>query len=924
MNILTRFTAKAMKKTPGRTLVTILGVILSAAMFTAVTTFAFSLWTFLKDGAIAQTGDYFVSCNFLSEEEVRTLKDDRRITHMAQYKALGYLETQKGVSGPLSTFVLAAGDPAYFEAMPIRLSQGRYPENSGELLLHEGALWTLETYGIETAVGSRISPELLRCTGDYPEVGSLGELPLSFTGEYTVVGHIREDVSLSNNGRDTYPMLTLADGKEGTPLWYRVYLKSNPNKVWDLIKGSEFHDIEVNETLLAIYGQSRYENFTEIILWLAIVLCTIIVVGSVSLIYNSFSISLSERTKQFGLLSCIGATKKQLRRAVYAEAMFLALPGIPLGVFFGYSGISLTLYFLRSRIALILGGSGEGIVLHGVFSPLALTLGGLLALVTLLLSASIPAKRATAISPLESIRQSRDYVLPKKRKKLRPSLFGMPGTLAKSYYRVSKGKYRATLISLIVSLVVFLAAAGFTTGLKQTADEAINVESYDFSCFVSPEEGNTLSEQDFVSASAYLTDGYFLAQIHDDQRSEEFLRYRDDLQKAYPQAVAPVAGILVCYLEDSVLEDYLMQQGLDPQSYLDPQNPKALVVYKKVTTYFMADERGIYNRFTYHYPPLSSEVSELVLFPDGAPETLFPFGSDIGHTYDYTTDKDGNLILTLIPYGTNEYGHVTEDTSRSLSYAVKWIRESDGTCSAAYYLIDKETGIPSHTPVCQENTDLTTVSIGETVETLPFGVSQKAIDTPYYVSLILPLSAAPRETKEQGFLSFSASDYPQAKAYLKSEIGEGLYVDYRNAEESARAMILVVDIFSYGFIVLICLICIANIFNTLSTNVALRKRDFGMLRSIGFRERDLWKMLCYECLTYGTKALLWGLPLGLIANMGIQKFAADIATISYAFPLSATASAVISVFIIVFATMFYAGSKLRKDNPIEAIRQECI
>lgn len=83
-------------------------------------------------------------------------------------------------------------------------------------------------------------------------------------------------------------------------------------------------------------------------------------------------------------------------------------------------------------------------------------------------------------------------------------------------------------------------------------------------------------------------------------------------------------------------------------------------------------------------------------------------------------------------------------------------------------------------------------------------------------------------------------------------------------------------------------------------------------------------MLGYECLTYGTKALLWGLPIGLLTNYGIQNFAADIGTISYAFPIEAVLSAIASVFVVVFATMFYAASKLRKDNPIEAIRQECV
>ncbi|MBR4308817.1 MAG: ABC transporter permease [Oscillospiraceae bacterium] len=926
MNILTRFTAKAMKQTPGRTLVTLLGVILSAVMFTAVTTFAFSLWTFLRDGAVARTGDYYIRCDWLSPEEVTSLEGNGKVKQSACYHALGYLKTQEDKDDPLSTFTVAAADSTYFASMPVRLSAGRVPENSGELLLHESILTVLEDYGLDTALGSRLSMELLRYCEAYPYHSELSRKEeLSYEAEYTVVGYLQEDMLLVNNGLDTYPMLTLADGEEGTPLWTRMYVKTAPGKVWEMIRGAEFHDIDVNESLLALYGQSRYENFTGIIFWLAVVLCGIIVVGSVSLIYNSFSISLSERTKQFGLLSCIGATKKQIRRAVYTEALLLGIPGIPLGILFGYGGISLTLYLLRGRLTLIMGEFSDLVSLRCVFSPLPLLLGGLLALLTLLLSAAIPAKRATAITPLEAIRQNREYRIPKSRGRTGHSpLFGLPGTLAKSYYRIGRGKYRATLISLIISLVLFLSAAGFTAGLKQTADEAINVQNYDFACSVDRQEGERLASLEFVDRSAFVTKEYFLAQISREDRSEEFLKYQEELGKAYAQAVEPVAGVQIYYLEDAVLQDYLISQGLEPEEYLRKDQPKALVCYKEVITYAMKTPDGLYERYTYHYAPFRESASELYLFPDAAPAGLQPFGQGIMHSYGYTVDTEGNLLLGLTPHVTNESGFVAEDPTGTLYYRVQWTEGTGGRVKADYYLVDQVTGRPAQTSSCTELLDLQIYALGATIRELPFGIAQSAKDSPYYTALILPLSVASPELAQQGELCFKASDYDGAGEYFKGEGSQISYIDYREQEEAARAMVLVVDIFSYGFIVLICMICIANIFNTLSTNVALRRRDFGMLRSIGFRNRDLGKMLSYECLTYGTKALLWGLPLGLLCNAGIQKIAADSGTISYVFPTRAVLPAVISIFAIVFSTIFYAAHKLRKDNPIEAIRQECI
>lgn len=58
------------------------------------------------------------------------------------------------------------------------------------------------------------------------------------------------------------------------------------------------------------------------------ILMAIIMVGAISLIYSAFSISLSERTKQMGLLKSIGATKKQIRHSVVFEACVLCMVGI--------------------------------------------------------------------------------------------------------------------------------------------------------------------------------------------------------------------------------------------------------------------------------------------------------------------------------------------------------------------------------------------------------------------------------------------------------------------------------------------------------------------------------------------------------------------------------------------------------------------
>lgn len=134
-----------------------------------------------------------------------------------------------------------------------------------------------------------------------------------------------------------------------------------------------------------------------------------------------------------------------------------------------------------------------------------------------------------------------------------------------------------------------------------------------------------------------------------------------------------------------------------------------------------------------------------------------------------------------------------------------------------------------------------------------------------------------------------------------------------------------VQVFSYGFIVLISLICASNVFNTISTNIQLRRRDFGTLKSVGMTETGMRKMLILECLTYGLKALLYGLPPSaalcwLIYRMTIRRTSFE----AFALPWAAIGIAAASVFCVVFASMFYASRKLNRYDPIQAIREENI
>ena len=135
-------------------------------------------------------------------------------------------------------------------------------------------------------------------------------------------------------------------------------------------------------------------------------------------------------------------------------------------------------------------------------------------------------------------------------------------------------------------------------------------------------------------------------------------------------------------------------------------------------------------------------------------------------------------------------------------------------------------------------------------------------------------------------------------------------------------MVRVVNVFSYGFIILISLIAMANVFNTISTNIALRRREFAMLKSMGLSQRGFRRMMNYECLIYGARGLMWGLPASAAMTFVIYLIVGVGFNIDFYLPWYSVAIAVGSVFVVVFATMLYATARIRKENPIDVLKTE--
>jgi putative ABC transport system permease protein len=131
-----------------------------------------------------------------------------------------------------------------------------------------------------------------------------------------------------------------------------------------------------------------------------------------------------------------------------------------------------------------------------------------------------------------------------------------------------------------------------------------------------------------------------------------------------------------------------------------------------------------------------------------------------------------------------------------------------------------------------------------------------------------------------------------------------------------------IGIFLYGFITVITLIGITNIFNTITTSVYLRKREFATLRSVGMTNKEFNKMIRLESFFIGAKALIFGVPLGII----LCYFMNESLDTGLAFvpPFKTILITILAVFLLIFIIMNYSLSKIKSQNTIETIRNENI
>ena len=197
---------------------------------------------------------------------------------------------------------------------------------------------------------------------------------------------------------------------------------------------------------------------------------------------------------------------------------------------------------------------------------------------------------------------------------------------------------------------------------------------------------------------------------------------------------------------------------------------------------------------------------------------------------------------------------------------------------------------------------------------------------PVYVMAFAPVSAANLtgvymigfETTQHEAFSEDVQDILENGNYADSGV-----MDMVSSIEMMNSTTLIMQVFLYGFITLMALISVANIFNTVSTSIDLRRKEFAMLKSVGVTPKGFIRMLRFESLFYGLKALVFGLPLGLLCSYFMQRIlVAGSFDIAFYPDWRVYLGVTLAIFFIVGMSMWYATSKVKKDTIVETLKTE--
>lgn len=886
MQILNRLTIRNLKLNKRRTIVTIIGIILATALLTAVATMAVSLKESVTLRSKKVDGDFHLLLYDMTDKEKESVINNRQVESYYETHEVGYGVLDGCVNDSKPYVYIEALDSDTFEKAEINVTSGRLPEDDSEIVISShiktngGVKYNLGDkitfdIGDRTYNGKKLyqndtyrEDEQLEAkqTKTYKVVGicdrlPYGEEPRTAPGYSVITLANKADTSLNKSDiylrfnkkalKDRYDLTADILGVDKT-----LFNKLNSGKLEDkeiqTLKSQldKTHSYYINNSLIKY--EAFYDSSVAFVYNMAAVVMIIIIITSAVCISNSFAISINQKTKQYGMLASIGATPRQIRKNVFFEAAFMGVIGIVAGIGGGLSA-SYILVVLSNKMLI------DTFEMSIVYAPslLGVLLSIVLAIVTIVLSALVPAIRASRMSPIMAINHSEDIKIKSKSlktPKLIGKVWGEGGVLAYKNMKRNKRKYRVITISIALSVSTFIALYGFMSLLTESVNRYAN-DKIDLRVYMSSYKSMSVDE-----------------------------------------ANKKVSNIVNRINNETNITDFTFARGFYASL---KDEPKYSSDYKEVNKY----EAGLAENNGYYISIISlgnEEYGKYIKKLGISKETAQSGGILVDNTYQYI--NNGNDIKYFNIYDGYKAGDV-------LTYRID-------TSNSSKSLDNSKSS---------DDTTLYDIRIVALSNERPFGYDNAYTSYGYLIVSDDYMNRIDTKNTDSTLLNINCDDPDKAQDILVNEFNIGQNYIFNAAQErrNDEKLILTMKIFLYGFIAIVSLIGITNIFNTVTTGMELRGKEFAMLQSIGMTKKEFDKMIRLESVFYGSKALIIGVVSGTLLSYVIYISAGE-SQLRYVFPLPAIVIAVIVVIILLLGIMKYSIAQIRKQNIIETIRNENI
>lgn len=930
MNLMKTLTLKNLKLNRKRTIVTIVGIILATALLSALVTLVSSFQYSMIEYQKQKGGDFHVKFSNVKMSELSEFKNNRNIESTFETMGMGFakLDGCKNEDKPYA-YVMAT-DEAGFERGCFKLIEGRMAKNEDEIVIPrhlktngridikvgdeitldvgkrydsntEGVIWENSAYEHEAETLTDIVTKHYKVVGimERPGYGmedysAAGYTFVTYSDELAAIDNgtkSEADTTLTVYSRYTQKALRNKDAVTADIIGVdeKLFAKANNSSVEMTAEESDRflkemenakYDIYINRFLISYECVFPIDGTFKALFTVAAVVALIIILTSVYCIKNSFNISITEKIRQYGMLASVGATRRQIKSSVKTEAAMLGVVGIPVGTM---SGILASFILVKVVNALSAGWLNFALSFHT--SLPALILAVILSIATIYFSATGSARRAAKVTPLEAIRNTKEIKI-KSAKLKTPAIigriWGIGGVISYKNIKRNKKKYRTTVTSIVICSVTFIvisyfmsmafsvvgmsyASVDYNIGINMSCKKDLDIEK--LSELLSGIEG----AKDYLVGAGYYFDvdkpeytkeyGEYCGQLYDD---------REDVSQEF----------FITVLNDKSYDKYASDAGVknaDTGAIL--VNKCTFDVYNEKSSKYVKEEMELYKYKAGDTIRCGYNVYDDASSDDNAVE---------GDTESSTEDNSGYVDEETINNGVRKTVDVT----------IAGVTDKVPTCYNGYgntsLLFMNQKGFESLWADGKSGNEL---KPGNAIYSA-YVVAENADE--YQDTL-------EKETEEN-------PEYSQISFYVSN-------MDKQMRDE--KSLFTLLGVFAYGLIVVIALIGITNIINTLSTGMELRSREFATLRSIGMTDKQFAGMVRLESVFISVKALVIGVPLGILINYLLCFIMNRMGgAIIYKPPYKAIILCIVVVIMLIYAIMKLSMTKLRHNNIIETIKNE--